>query len=120
MKTDFKKIIMNLMSRGFTEQSLVDMLDEWGVECTQPTINRIKNGLIKTPSYDLGVCLVKLYEQSRSAFIESLRVESLLSSVTQEKKNTQEKQNLKAKPWMHRTLLNSRARQQQKQQQKRR
>ncbi len=73
MKTDFSKIIITLMRRGFTEQDLVDAVNAFGVDCSQPTINRIKNGLIRTPSYDLGVCLVRLYEQSRQAYIDSIR-----------------------------------------------
>lgn len=73
MKTDFKKIIAALMRRGFTEQDLVDAVQAAGIPCSQPTINRIKNGLIRTPSYDLGVCLVKLHEQSRQTLIDSMR-----------------------------------------------
>lgn len=76
MKTDFRSIVMSLMSRGFTEQSLVKALAELGVVCSQPTINRLKNGTIKKPSYELGLCLVKLYEESRAAFIETLRQEN--------------------------------------------
>ncbi len=75
MKINFEKIITELLNRGFTEQYLADLVTSWGVDCTQPTINRLKNGITRMPSYELGFCLVQLHRQNRQSDRQMIRLQ---------------------------------------------
>lgn len=52
-----------LISSGLTEQRIADQLAEQGVRITQPTINRIKRGVIRRPSFDVGAALLRLHRE---------------------------------------------------------
>jgi len=45
------------------EREITEELREDGVELTIPTLNRIKNGVIKRTGFDIGMGLVRLYER---------------------------------------------------------
>lgn len=56
---DFQKVINETMTRrGLSEAELAAM-----VGCAQSTINRLRTGEIKVPSYGLGAKLVKMWER---------------------------------------------------------
>ena len=57
-----KQIITDLIDANLTEKQIADLADT-----SQPTINRIKLGNIKTPSYVLYAALVKLHSERVAA-----------------------------------------------------
>lgn len=54
-------IIESLTKSGMTEDEIVEALKANGVEVTQATINRIKNGVTRKPSFELGMGLLQLH-----------------------------------------------------------
>jgi len=52
-----------LCDSGMNERQIVDALREAGVQVTQATINRIRNGRIKRTSFDVGSGLKRLHDQ---------------------------------------------------------
>jgi hypothetical protein len=56
-------IIKSLIKSGMSEQRIADQLLLFGVSVTQSTVNRIKNGEIEQPKFDVGTALVRLWEQ---------------------------------------------------------
>lgn len=53
---NWKKIIEEIKEKGYNEKEIAEIVDS-----TQPTINRLKNGLIKEPLYTLGIRLINLH-----------------------------------------------------------
>lgn len=56
-------IIEKLVESGMNEREITDALRAEGIEVTAATINRIKHGLIKRTSFDIGTGLVRLQER---------------------------------------------------------
>lgn len=68
MSKDLRPIIQDLIGFGMAESQIVAALKADGVEVSVPTINRIKNGLIKRTGFDIGSALVRLHKRrARSA-----------------------------------------------------
>ena len=63
--TDFKRIIIDLVSVGWNERALGR---KFGV--TQPTISQLKTGKTKQPKYDLGAALVRLHKEEMTSLAE--------------------------------------------------
>lgn len=60
-------VILALIKSGcYTEQSIADEITKSGVFVAQSTINRIKLGQIEQPKFDLGVAIMRLWEQTKS------------------------------------------------------
>jgi hypothetical protein len=63
MSTDLGSVIQELIVAGINESQIVSELKADGVEVSLPTINRIKNGLIKRTGFDIGSALVRLHKR---------------------------------------------------------
>src|SRR6187431_3128914 len=63
MSTDPRSMIQQLIGSGLNESQIVAALKQDGVEVSLPTINRIKNGLIKRTGFDIGSALVRLHKK---------------------------------------------------------
>jgi hypothetical protein len=63
MPTDLASVIQELIGSGVNESQIVTTLNAEGVEVSLPTINRIKNGLIKRTRFDIGSALVRLHKK---------------------------------------------------------
>lgn len=63
MSTDLGSVIQELIVAGTNESQIVAALKADGVEVSLPTINRIKNGLIKRTRFDIGSALVRLHKR---------------------------------------------------------
>lgn len=63
MSNDLSPIIQDLIGAGMAESQIVAALKADGVEVSVPTINRIKNGLIKRTGFDIGSALVRLHKR---------------------------------------------------------
>jgi hypothetical protein len=63
MSEDFSKIVKQIAQTGISDSEIGRTITEAGVPVSQPTISRIRSGLIKRPSYDLGVALKTLYKK---------------------------------------------------------
>lgn len=63
MSTDLASVIQDLIGSGVNESQICTTLNAEGVEVTLPTINRIKNGLIKRTRFDIGSALVRLHKK---------------------------------------------------------
>ena len=63
MSTDLASVIQELIGSGVNESQIVTTLNAEGVAVSVPTINRIKNGLIKRTRYDIGTALVRLHKK---------------------------------------------------------
>lgn len=59
-------ILRALSGLGFTEKEIAERLRARGVQVTQPTINRIKTGAIRRPSFEIGSALVRLRDELRT------------------------------------------------------
>jgi hypothetical protein len=60
MEVDPRALIEELVESGMTETEISESLRERGVDVTQATINRLKNGVHKSTSFDIGYGLMKL------------------------------------------------------------
>lgn len=60
-----KKTIEKLIGTGLTENEIVSLLKEGGINTTQPTINRLKTGFTASTNYELGTAIITLYEKIR-------------------------------------------------------
>jgi hypothetical protein len=58
-------IIKNLLKLGMTEQQIADRLLLYGISIAQSTIHRIKTGQIDQPKFDVGMALIRLWEQTK-------------------------------------------------------
>jgi hypothetical protein len=63
MSTDPRFLIQELIGAGMKEGQIVAALKADGVEVSVPTINRIKNGLIKRTGFDIGIALMRLHKK---------------------------------------------------------
>lgn len=63
----WKKLIEDLLAKGLNEQEIASRITVKGVRTTQPTINRIKSGVMKSPRYDLGAALIDLHNDVMGA-----------------------------------------------------
>lgn len=63
---DPRTIVEYLTKSGMTETEISDELKKLGVDVTQATINRIKSGVHKSTKYEIGLGLVRLYEQRQA------------------------------------------------------
>lgn len=63
MSTDLSSVIHQLIGTGINESQIVATLKAEGIEVSLPTINRIKNGLIKRTRFDIGSALVRLLKK---------------------------------------------------------
>lgn len=61
------EVILALIESGLTEQAIADQITKSGVYVAQSTINRIKLGEIDQPKFDLGIAIMRLWEQRKSA-----------------------------------------------------
>lgn len=59
----WQELIGDMRRAGLKEAEIVTRLKAMGVETTQPTINRIMNGKIGEPNYQLGAAIVKLHSE---------------------------------------------------------
>ena len=55
---NWKQIISDIIDSGLSEQEIAAI-----VGTTQPTINRIKTGVVNQPKYEMGVALVALHKK---------------------------------------------------------
>lgn len=61
---DLQKLVQDLVDKAeLTETEISDTLRARGVECSQPTINRLKNGKIGSTSFTLGTAIVALHKE---------------------------------------------------------
>lgn len=60
------EVILALIESGLTEQAIADQITKSGVHVAQSTINRIKLGEIDQPKFDLGIAIMRLWEQTKS------------------------------------------------------
>lgn len=65
MAEDPKELIERLIESGMTEVAISDALRDMDVEVTQATINRLKNGVHKSTSFEIGYGLLKLAQSLR-------------------------------------------------------
>jgi hypothetical protein len=65
MAEDPKELIERLIKSGMTEVAISDALRDMDVEVTQATINRLKNGVHKSTSFEIGYGLLKLAQSLR-------------------------------------------------------
>lgn len=63
MSNDLRPLIQDLIGSGMKEGQIVEALKADGVDVSVPTINRIKNGLIKRTGFDIGSALVRLHKR---------------------------------------------------------
>jgi hypothetical protein len=63
MSNDLRPLIQDLIGSGMNETQIVAAIKADGVEVSVPTINRIKNGLIKRTGFDIGSALVRLHKK---------------------------------------------------------
>lgn len=63
MSNDLRPLIQDLIGSGMNETQIVAAIKADGVEVSVPTINRIKNGLIKRTGFDIGTALVRLHKK---------------------------------------------------------
>jgi hypothetical protein len=63
MSTDPRALIQQLIGSGMNESQIVAAIKADGVDVSLPTINRIKNGLIKRTGFDIGSALVRLHKR---------------------------------------------------------
>ena len=56
-----KKLVEELVDSGLTETEIVTRLKAAGISTTQPTINRIKTGIIVNVKYDIGIAIATLH-----------------------------------------------------------
>lgn len=55
------KLVEELVESGLTETEIVGRLKQAGTRTTQPTINRIKKGVIVNVRYDIGTAITALH-----------------------------------------------------------
>ena len=55
-----KGIIEQLISAGMTQTAIAEALRADGIEISQATINRLKQGVHKTTSFEVGIGLMRL------------------------------------------------------------
>jgi hypothetical protein len=67
MAEDPKELIERLIESGMTEVAISDALRDMDVDVTQATINRLKNGVHKSTSFEIGYGLLKLAQSLRPA-----------------------------------------------------
>lgn len=61
---NLSEIVRALIQSGLSEGQIAAMLrDEHGVDVSQPTIHRIKQGKSENPHYKTGKALEKLYQE---------------------------------------------------------
>lgn len=58
MVMNWSHLVSALMSSGLTQQQIAER-----VQVKQPTISRLRSGVIKRPGYQLGAALVELYHK---------------------------------------------------------
>lgn len=59
----WEKLIDDLVKAGLREAAIADRIKAAGVQTSQPTINRIKSGAIKSVKYELGQALINLHDE---------------------------------------------------------
>lgn len=57
------KLLKELMASGLTQQEIVSSIVSNGVKTNQSSISKIKNGIYKNYSYELGAAIVALHRQ---------------------------------------------------------
>jgi hypothetical protein len=60
---NWNKIINELKVCGISETQLVEIIKQSGASVTQPTINRLKNGVIETINYEVGREIVEIHRK---------------------------------------------------------
>jgi hypothetical protein len=60
---ELKDIISDLNRSGLNDAAVARALAEAGVETTQATINRLKNGVHKSTKFELGLALLSLHRK---------------------------------------------------------
>lgn len=60
---DWRKIVSGLRDSGMSDSEIARQITAEGIEVTQPTIWRIRNGRIKRTGYELGDALKRLYAE---------------------------------------------------------
>lgn len=63
MSNVLPRLIRELLARDMSETEIVDELRAMGVRITQPTLNRIKTGVQKSTSFDIGTGLTRLHNR---------------------------------------------------------
>lgn len=63
---DWQAIISELRKRGLTQQQIAERCD-----CAQSTISDLARGAIKSPSYGIGVSLMKIARRAAKAKAEA-------------------------------------------------
>lgn len=64
MAVDLQKLVQELVDKAdLTETEISETLRARGIECSQPTINRLKNGKIGRASFTLGTAIIALHKE---------------------------------------------------------
>lgn len=63
---DPKTLIERLTDSGMTEAQIAAALSKDGVEVSQATINRIKNGVHASTSFEIGMGLIRLFQSRKT------------------------------------------------------
>lgn len=60
---DLQKLVQELCELAdLTEQQITDELRDRGIEVSQPTINRLRNGKVGRPAFHIGAGLIALHK----------------------------------------------------------
>lgn len=76
MSEDFSRTVQQIADTGISDSEIARVIKASGVEVSQPTISRIRNGRIKAPSYELGVALKALHKKRRAGTERASRTRS--------------------------------------------
>lgn len=60
---DLQKLVQDLCELAeLTEMQITDELRQRGIEVSQPTINRLRNGKVTRPAFHIGSALIALHK----------------------------------------------------------
>lgn len=60
---DLQKLVKDLCDLAdLTEMQITDELRQRGIEVSQPTINRLRNGKVTRPGFHVGAALIALHK----------------------------------------------------------
>ena len=60
---NWKRIIANIKESGFSDVAIAEKIRKTGVQVTQPTITRLRNGTVSDPYHELGEAILLLHEE---------------------------------------------------------
>lgn len=60
---DLQKLVQDLCELAdLTEMQITEELRQRGIEVSQPTINRLRNGKVSRPAFHIGAALIALHK----------------------------------------------------------